>query len=330
MLTHQQIEQFNKEGYLVVENFLSNNQTSSLHQRTNDIIDQIGLLYQPQDGKSVDIDALKDVKPLPHSKFTTQESNHTGDKYFLESVDKLSWFFEDGALGEDGEFKVPFSRAINKIGHGLHLHDQMFQELTLSLDVQQICRDLQYKDPRVLQTMLILKHPQTGGEVRPHQDSTFLYTTPEESTLGFWIALEDVTLENGCLWFIPGSHKTHSKITRRFERNPEFFADDQLRDYKAQNQQEQAAVKATRFVTYGDQCDQQHVPDTDSPLWKPVTMKKGSLVLIHGAILHKSERNLSLDKSRFAYAFHVIEGSLQWPKENWIQSAHEFTKLYQQ
>jgi len=25
--------------------------------------------------------------------------------------------------------------------------------------------------------------------------------------IGLWIALEDAEIENGCLWFIPGSHK---------------------------------------------------------------------------------------------------------------------------
>ena len=35
--------------------------------------------------------------------------------------------------------------------------------------------------------------------------------------VGIWLALEDVTLENGCLWFIPGSHQ--SGIDRRFIRN---------------------------------------------------------------------------------------------------------------
>lgn len=42
--------------------------------------------------------------------------------------------------------------------------------------------------------------------VFPHQDATFLYTEPLGRVLGVWIALEDATLENGCLWFIPGSH----------------------------------------------------------------------------------------------------------------------------
>ena len=42
--------------------------------------------------------------------------------------------------------------------------------------------------------------------VIPHQDSTFLHTSPMK-LMGYWIALEDATVENGCLWFIPGSHK---------------------------------------------------------------------------------------------------------------------------
>ena len=39
----------------------------------------------------------------------------------------------------------------------------------------------------------------------PHQDSTFLYTTPD-TTIGVWIALEDSTVDNGCLWTLPGEH----------------------------------------------------------------------------------------------------------------------------
>ncbi len=43
--------------------------------------------------------------------------------------------------------------------------------------------------------------------VVPHQDATYLYMEPSLKMIGFWIALEDATLENGCLSFIPGSHK---------------------------------------------------------------------------------------------------------------------------
>lgn len=54
--------------------------------------------------------------------------------------------------------------------------------------------------------------PRGPAAASSHQDATFLYTEPLGRVLGVWIALEDATLENGCLWFIPGSHT--SKDTR--------------------------------------------------------------------------------------------------------------------
>lgn len=54
--------------------------------------------------------------------------------------------------------------------------------------------------------MIICKQPEIGGAVPSHQDSTFLFTEAP-SAVGFWYALEDATLENGCLSFLPGSHK---------------------------------------------------------------------------------------------------------------------------
>ncbi|GFT69369.1 phytanoyl-CoA dioxygenase 1, partial [Nephila pilipes] len=67
-------------------------------------------------------------------------------------------------------------------------------------------KTLHYKDPVVVQSMIIFKKPKIGEIVRPHQDSTFLYTDPP-TCIGLWFPLEDATIENGCLWYVPGSHK---------------------------------------------------------------------------------------------------------------------------
>ena len=59
-------------------------------------------------------------------------------------------------------------------------------------------------------------------------------------------------------------------------------------------------------------------------------IKAGSLVLIHGNVLHKSEKNTS-GRSRFAYTFHVIEGGEGWEYDgrNWLQPTEGgFSKLY--
>jgi hypothetical protein len=53
----------------------------------------------------------------------------------------------------------------------------------------------------MVQSMYIFKQPRIGGPVDAHQDSTFLYTTPQSVT-GFWWAVEDATLNNGCLYVL--------------------------------------------------------------------------------------------------------------------------------
>lgn len=66
--------------------------------------------------------------------------------------------------------------------------------------------------------MYIFKQPRIGGEVTPHQDSCFLRTDPP-SCIGLWLALEDATMTNGCLWARPGSHT--EPIRRHFAKQPD-------------------------------------------------------------------------------------------------------------
>lgn len=58
-------------------------------------------------------------------------------------------------------------------------------------------------------------------------------------------------------------------------------------------------------------------------------VRAGDLVLIHGNLLHKSEKNLS-QKGRIIYTFHCIEGEgAAYDAQNWLQPPAEgFTRLY--
>jgi len=164
--------------------------------------------------------------------------------------------------------------------------------------------------------MIICKQPEIGGRVPPHQDSTFLYTDPP-SAVGFWYALEDATAENGCLSFAKGSHR-RAEVGERFVR--------------------MEMGKGTGFVANegerfpsGLKGDIDHVKDgkrDEEYTLGPV--KAGSLVLIHGNLLHKSEKNTS-SKSRFIYTFHAIEGGNVYDERNWLQPNEEgFSRLYDQ
>src|SRR5205807_9349677 len=106
----------------------------------------------------------------------------------------------------DGTLRQSKEESINKIGHALHDLDPVFDAFSRSSPIKQLLFDLGLSNPLLLQSMYIFKQPNIGGEVTCHQDATFLYTEPLRM-VGLWFALEDATIENGCLWAIPGGHK---------------------------------------------------------------------------------------------------------------------------
>ena len=249
----------------------------------------------------------------PMTKFSTGENDsHVGDDYFLTSGDKVRFFFEEGAFSSNGELTKPKHRAINKIGHYLHEISPPFREATFTPLHASIAKMMGFKDPRVLQSMIICKQPEIGGRVPPHQDSTFLYTNPP-SAVGFWIALEDVTVDNGSLSFAKGSHR-RSPVKSRFTR----------KDKGGTGFEE---VEGAMFPK-GMEIEELGMREGEDE-YELGEVKAGTLVLIHGNLLHKSERNLS-GKSRFIYTFHVIEGECEYDEKNWLQPpTRGFTRLYE-
>lgn len=146
----------------------------------------------------------------------------------------------------------------------------------------------------------------------PHQDSTFLYTDPP-SAVGFWIALEDARGENGCLSFAKGSHKRAPVRSRFVRKEGEGTGFDD--------------VAGARFPVDLEVEDEGEMDGDEE--YELGEVKAGTLVLIHGNLLHKSERNLS-GRSRFIYTFHVIEGENDYDSRNWLQPPEKgFTKLYE-
>lgn len=318
-LRPDQVAQFHRDGYLLLPSFF----------------DPTPLL---EHSKSLVSTSSLDNHPLTAFVTSSDEKGdeaHVGDRYFLDSGDKIHYFFEEGALSSTGQLLVPKDRAINKVGHGLHIHDQHFRELSFSKKVKDVARDLGvHKDPRVLQSMVICKQPSIGGAVPSHNDSTFLYTDPP-SAIGFWFALEDCTLSNGCLSFLPGSHRFPKDSTP-----PKASAPRPLDNHNDTYGQVRGINK--RFVRRtphnpDDGTTFQQLSENEETTWsdsdaKVAECNAGTLVLIHGSVLHKSEKNLS-DKSRFIYTFHMIEGDesrAKYDERNWLQPTpnHPFPSLF--
>jgi len=61
--------------------------------------------------------------------------------------------------------------------------------------------------PELFQDQALLKPPLIGREKPWHQDNAYFNLPPETVVVGVWIALDEATPENGCMYVIPGSHR---------------------------------------------------------------------------------------------------------------------------
>ena len=138
--------------------------------------------------------------------FTTDQQVRNSNREFLDSGAGIWCFFEEDAFGPDGELRQDKRLSINKIGHAMHDLDPVFEEFSYTPELAMVAEDLGLANAVALQSMYIFKQPRIGGEVGCHQDATFLYTDPITVT-GFWFAIEDATIENGCLWVEAGGHR---------------------------------------------------------------------------------------------------------------------------
>jgi phytanoyl-CoA hydroxylase len=272
VITTDQRTQFERDGFLVLPKFVAESACDRLRHRAEELVRD----FDPAGVVSI---------------FSTHEQTRTSDEYFLESGDKISFFFEENAFNSDGSLRQSKERSINKIGHALHDLEPEFDAFSRTDEIKELVSDLGITDPLLLQSMYIFKQPNIGGEVTCHQDATFLFTEPLRM-VGLWFALEDATVENGCLWAIPGGHKLGLKS--RFVR---------------------AAGGGTRFEVFDDS----PWPEENAT---PLEVEKGTVIVLHSLLPHLSRENRS-SKSRHAYILHVIDASSAYPEENWLRRSAE-------
>lgn len=271
-LTDAMIAAFNECGVILLQDFVSRDDCLSLRERALELV----AAFDPYQVKSV---------------FSTTEQTQRDDRYFIESGDKIRFFLEKDAFDGRGELRQSKENSLNKMGHAMHDLDPLFDRFSRTPALAEIARRMGFEDPAIIQSMYIFKPPKIGGEVVCHQDSTYIYTEPE-SCVGFWFALEDATIENGCMQFIPGGHRQPLK----------------RRNYRV-----------GEFETKTETLDAEPWPEH---LKVPAEAAAGTLVVFNGRAPHLSGPNLS-DKSRHAYTLHVIDRTCHYPAENWLQRSPE-------
>lgn len=269
-LSPEMRQAYDSDGVLVLEGLVPGEACASLMQRMGTILDE----FDPAEHNTV---------------FSTLSNAQGQEQYFLDSGRDIRFFFEDGARDEQGHLKADFRSSLNKVGHALHDLDPEFNAFSRQPAYRSIAAGLGFAQPLLLQSMYIFKPPHIGGEVICHQDSSYLWTEPQ-SCAGLWLALEDATVENGCLWGLPGMHKEARPRSRY--RRPEggSAADDLVLDDQPWPVEECVPLEAAR----------------------------GTLVVFDGQFPHRSGANRS-DKSREAYVVHLIDGGCDYPESNWLR-----------
>lgn len=284
MLTSEQVERYERDGYVIVADFVTKDDCDRLRRRAIEMVEE----WEPSERRSV---------------FTTNEQERRSDREFLESGSTTWCFFEEEAFGPDGELTQPKVESINKIGHAQHDLDDEFARFAGDPRLADVAAELGLDDPRALQSMYIFKQPRIGGEVGCHQDATFLYTDPVTVT-GFWFAIEDATLDNGCLWAAPGGHR--GPLRRLFRRD---------------DPDDPASAEGTVFETLSDEAlpaPPADVRDGSDSALVPLEVEAGTMVVLHGLLPHWSGPNRSAT-SRHAYSLHCVSGTAEYPDWNWLQ-----------
>jgi ectoine hydroxylase-related dioxygenase (phytanoyl-CoA dioxygenase family) len=134
---------------------------------------------------------------------------------------------------------------------------------------------------KMMQSMLFIKSAGKPGQAW-HQDETHI-PTRDRSLTAAWLALDDATVDNGCLWVLPGSHRAGVLHPVRDQDDPRF------------------------------DCTQEAHGFTDADA-VPVEVPAGTAVVFNGYLLHRSLPNTSRAGLRRALVNHYMsaESLLPW------------------
>jgi ectoine hydroxylase-related dioxygenase (phytanoyl-CoA dioxygenase family) len=151
-----------------------------------------------------------------------------------------------------------------------HTRSPLLVDFVKSPIYLEACAKLIGADADLYYNQAVLKVPEIGKRFGWHQDTGYLVTDPLEYVTA-WTAIGPATLENGCIWVLPGSHKRGPLTHVRNE------AENSL-----------------------------DVPVDDESGAIPVEVEAGQVVIFNALLLHKSGPNTS-KSVRYAYVpqYHV-------------------------
>ncbi|HRW08829.1 MAG TPA: phytanoyl-CoA dioxygenase family protein, partial [Caldilineaceae bacterium] len=167
-----------------------------------------------------------------------------------------------------------YADSLRKLSH-LAFYDEIFQAHATNPKILDVIESLLGPDIKLYQDQIFMKPPKIGSRQRYHQDMPLGFHIDPPDMVTCWAALDEATIENGCLWMLPGTHKFGIIDKANWGEYEELSVAGQL------------------------------------PEEQPVPLKTGSCSFHHGLILHSSRPNLT-DQRRRGYATHYVSAHCRY------------------
>lgn len=161
-LTLQQIESYQENGYLLVENFLTADELSFWREAVTEAIEQ------------------------------------RGGRKFANSDSRVG---EDDGINKDSDY---YSKVFDQMLN-LWQTNEKVKQIMLDEKLGKMVADLAgWEGTRIWHDQALIKRP-WANPTSWHLDTPF-WSFSDRRAMSVWVALDDATLENGCLYFLPGSY----------------------------------------------------------------------------------------------------------------------------
>lgn len=175
VLSKEQIEQYNAEGFLVIDDFLNPTELEDWRQAVSEAINE------------------RNGQKMPGKEIKTGQ--------------------EDGINKESEYFGKVFDQMIN-----LWQTNEKMRKIILDERLGKMVSQLAgWEGTRIWHDQALIKRP-WANPTSWHLDTPF-WSFSDPRALSIWVALDDATLENGCLYFIPGTHRLTGLDTADIGKN---------------------------------------------------------------------------------------------------------------
>lgn len=188
-VTTEEVQAYKRDGFITKSDLLTPQQIESVKEALRNLV----AIYGPDRG-------LADLKPGENS-----SGNYAGARI----MKKDSAFMFQLETGQEAAVDDPAAMEL-QVRKFMNFQDEadIFREiLRPGGPIQKIVSELINDEALLYQNQALIKPPKIGSTKPWHQDNAYFSVKPLESVCGVWIAIDEATVQNGCMHMLKGQHK---------------------------------------------------------------------------------------------------------------------------